>query len=109
MYSLILEDLLPNTPLVTRQPQKYTNARVVSVERSRPAKITVLTDYGNLMILTLKQLQSRCSKSSIHSSLIREYAYYGMAYPNETIRENIITRIALLKDALEYIKVVEKF
>lgn len=104
MTAPLLSNLVPNTPLITRHPQKYTNARVISVEYSKPAKITVLSDYGNLMVLSLKELKGMYNKSIVHERMVEQCGYFGITYPSETARENILSRIALLKDVLERIE-----
>lgn len=95
-----LEDLQPNTPLMTKNSQRFTNARVLKIESEVPSRILVLTDFGNVITLTLAGINRYYELSTVHQEMLSYTKDKEVPYLQETIRENILMRITLLEIAL---------
>lgn len=86
----MLQTIQVGTALCPRNSDRYTNAVVFSV---KPDKITVLSDFGNLIELSKDELaiRYRVNKTWLENQKI--------GYPVDRIPERIDQQIELLKEA----------
>jgi hypothetical protein len=82
-------------PLITVDPQKYTNACVLGI--TDEGKINVYTDFGNVLLLELEQVYARYNPSQAWL----DYLEYGGV--SESLYQRIDMQIKLLEMAKSYV------
>mgnify|MGYP001376733195 CR=1 FL=1 len=98
-----LDDLYPNIQLITKNPEVHTNARVFKIEStsSISPKITVLSDFGNMMDFTIEELNEVYKFSESYLEMKTLWGGIDFSQYREPLKETLVHQIGLLQDALQ--------